>query len=79
MSKKFKMDFSKASSSLKGWVDKAKKQADKLKEEFTIQDKKFEFDESYFTLELTGGPKHSDLLRANAMILEGMLNFVVDY
>jgi len=47
-----KFNFSKASSSFRGFLDKAMKKADKLTENLGNTDRKFDFDESYFTFEL---------------------------
>jgi hypothetical protein len=47
--------------------DESPKKADK---------RTFKIDESYFSFQLEGGPKHSELLMANAKIREGIIEYI---
>jgi hypothetical protein len=62
---------------LKNWLDKAKSKMNEisLKDESPRKGEKRSFtqiDETYFTFELEGGPKHTELLVASARIKEGI-------
>ncbi len=66
------MDFSKG---FKNFIDRAKKQInERVKDDSPVKIGKNEaqFDESFFTFQLQGGPKHTELLVASARIRDGI-------
>lgn len=60
--------------SFKGFLEKAKKKAEQFADEIAIKptnQKPIEFNETFFTFKVEGGPKHTEMLVAGAKIKEG--------
>lgn len=72
------MDLSKGM--LKNWLDKAKNKMNEISSNDEsprkIDRRSLNIDESYFQFELEGGPKHSDLLIANAKVRSGIVTLI---
>jgi hypothetical protein len=67
-------------SQFKNFLDKAKKKAEQFAEEIAIkptEKKLIEYNETFFSFKVEGGPKHTDMLVAAAKIKEGISQFCI--